>query len=160
RRSYWRARTTDPLPLPHPGPSRAFADRWRRPRRHRGCSVQTSLTRPVSNGSDIAKNRKSYTVSLSGQLQNADIEIPNRQATGRALIAPERLESRPERRSAGAYRPGAAFRSGLRREPAAGSGADDGLQRLGPVGALPGEVRLLAAEVPVGSGLRVDRAQQ
>src|ERR1700685_219786 len=34
------------------------------------------------------------------------------------------------------------------------------LQRVGPVGALPGEVRLLAAEVAVGRGLRVDGAKQ
>jgi hypothetical protein len=35
-----------------------------------------------------------------------------------------------------------------------------GLQRGGLVGAFPGEFRLVAAEVAVGGGLLVDRAQQ
>ena len=41
-------------------------------------------------------------------------------------------------------------------------GADAGrlAQRVGPVGALPGEVRVLAAEVAVGGGLLVDRPVQ
>src|SRR4029077_10115588 len=41
-----------------------------------------------------------------------------------------------------------------------GLGAGRGLQGLGAVGALPGELRLLAAEVAVGRGLLEDRAVQ
>src|SRR5581483_9937452 len=38
--------------------------------------------------------------------------------------------------------------------------ADRGAERFGAVGPLPGEVRLVAAEVTVCRGLRVDRAEQ
>src|SRR5450755_2914468 len=40
------------------------------------------------------------------------------------------------------------------------SAADGRPERVCPVGALPGEVRLLTAEVTEGGGLSVDRAEQ
>src|SRR5690606_33571988 len=40
------------------------------------------------------------------------------------------------------------------------SGAGVGAQRVGLVGALPGEVGVVASEMAVGRGLLVDRAQQ
>src|SRR5271169_3259060 len=47
-----------------------------------------------------------------------------------------------------------------RREIVSSSVTDRGPQRFGSVGPLPGEVRLLAAEVPVRRGLRVNRPEQ
>ena len=88
-----------------------------------------------------------------GLVPGTKVEVRGRQTGGRAV------DGKAERRRADGRRPRRV--RPLRQAVVAAAGEAGGLaERIGLVGALPREVVVVAAEVAVGGGLRVDRAAQ